>query len=185
MLATAEFGRVPELPSSYYLPMASEPGVVIDPSVQQVPFVRAVVEDIAYGVLPSPHNAGIVSSVQPDPEQDVFELDDLSAIDLVALRLDRFGAKLLPTDRRGVAKGSGAIAIEGVVAVTNLSSGLVTITHVPISRTAWTTSRVPSLPASAPRQVLRPLGLDAIQLEVTGTDPEHGIAELKRRIPVY
>ncbi len=185
MLATAEFGRVPESPSSYYRPMASEPGVVIDASVDRVPFAADIVGDIAFGVLPSPHNAGIVSHSLPDPEQDEYDFEDLSAVDLVALRLDRFGGTLLPTDRHGVSKHSGAIAIEGAVAVTNLTSGLVTITHVPIRHGAWTVSRVPYLRSRAPRQRLRALGLDAIQLEITGTDPWQGLAEFKRRNPVY
>ena len=185
MLATAEFGQVPESTSSYYRPIASEPGVMFDPSVDVVPFVRDVVSDIAYGVLPSVHNAGLVSSALPDPEQDEYETSVLRAVDLTALQLDKKGGRLLPTDRYGVAKGSGVVAVEGVVAVTDLESGLVTITHIPVRPSSWARSRVPSLPATAPRQRFRPLGLDAIQLEVTAAYPEDGIAEVRRRTPVY
>lgn len=186
MLVTAEIGNLPPTPDRFYRPIASDPSIPLDPSVKRVPLVHEVMESMRDGVLPSPHNAGLMSAVRPEEGQEEFDLDDLMAADLSALRLGRKRALLMPTDRRGVAKGSGAVAIDGVVAITRLDTGMVTVTHITETIGGpWDTRHRPYLADRTPRRILQPLGLDAIQLEVTETHPQDGIAELRRRVPVF
>lgn len=186
MLSTAQIGEVPVSPESYYRPLVSEPPVSFDLSVDSVPHIADAVESLRRGLMPAPHNAGLVSCVPYEQEQDVVDDPDLVAFDLVSLAMGRNTAMIMPTDRRGVAKNSGAVQVDGAVAMTRLDTGLVVITHI-TSRapSAWERATVPSIPRANGRRRLQSLGYNAIQLELLDSAPNAGLAHMKRRVPVY
>lgn len=186
MLGTAQIGEVPVSPERYYRPLVSESPVSFDLSVESVPYIADAVEDLRRGLMPAPHNAGLVSCVPYEHEQDVVDDQDLVVFDLVSLAMGRNTAMIMPTDRRGVAKHSGAVQVDGAVAMTRLDTGLVVITHITSKApSAWERVKVPSIPRIHGRRRLESLGYNAIQLELLDSAPNAGLARMKRRVPVY
>lgn len=184
--ATVRIGQVPESPEQWYRPLAATAvgDVTFDLSPDSIPHVGDAVKSLHRGVLPSPHNAGLVARV-PLEEAAPIDDTDLLVVDLLALELGRKMATVGPTDRNGVAKRSGRVGIEGAIAMTDLATNSATITHFVRSPSAWTRRAVPYLPAQPYQRNIKSLGWDAIQLEFLDSDPGAGIATYKRRVPVF